>query len=283
MASRFVFAQLNKSLCLAARWTTRASFHNITGTEGCSTPHSRGLVLGIYSNESDKFDAGIPTPTMAAYDERVTKGQLLHLIRSAGPIPRRGECRMFYDLHPHFAIIAVCGLGDKCLGYDSHEEMDEGKEAIRVAAATGCRQLQQLDTNKIYVEDFGNSESAAEGASMGLWRYQEYKALANREYTPQLELHMEPHMESDVVGWSVGMMKAEAQNLTRQLMETPANIMSPTRFAQNVVSVLCESGVSVEVKVREWAEAQGMTSFLAVAQGSCEPPIFLELCYYGAK
>lgn len=46
MASKFVFTQLNKSLSLAARCIARSSlkksaFHNITGTEGCSTPHSR--------------------------------------------------------------------------------------------------------------------------------------------------------------------------------------------------------------------------------------------------
>lgn len=96
----------------------------------------------------------------------------MHLLRVSGPMPKRGECRIFYDLEPYFPIIAICGLGDKCLGYDAQEQIDEGKEAIRIAAAAGCKALQKLDTNKIYVESFGNAECAAEGASMGLWRYQ---------------------------------------------------------------------------------------------------------------
>lgn len=50
--------------------------------------------------------------------------------------------------------------------------IDEGKEAIRTASAAGCKALQEIDTNKIYVESFGSAESAAEGASMGMYVFQ---------------------------------------------------------------------------------------------------------------
>lgn len=102
-------------------------------------------------------------------------------------------------------------------------------------------------------------------------------------YLPQLDLHAEHGMEIDINGWKVGLEKATAQNLTRQLMETPSNLMTPTKFAQNVVNVLCDSGVNVEVKVRGWAESKKMNAFLAIAKGSSEPPIFLELSYFGTK
>lgn len=211
----------------------------------------------------------------------MTKGRILHLLRVAGPMPKRGECRIFYDLEPFFPIVAVCGLGDKCLGYDVEEQLDEGKEAVRIAAATGCRALQQLDTNKIYVESFGHAECAAEGAKMALWRYQTFRSEHKREHMPQLDMHVEGPADCDYDGWKIGLEKAAAQNLTRELMETPANHLSPTKFAQSVIQALCNSGVSVEVKVRDWAETQGMASFLAIGNGSCEPPIFLELSYYG--
>lgn len=87
-------------------------------------------------------------------------------------MPKRGQCRLFYNLDPNYSVIAVCGLGSECLGYDSHEQMDVGKEAIRVASAVGCKELQKLHTTKVYVESFGNSEAAAEGSSMALWAYQ---------------------------------------------------------------------------------------------------------------
>ena len=97
---------------------------------------------------------------------------MLELLRVAGPMPKRGEYRIFYNIEPNFTAIAVCGLGKECLGYDSHEQWDEGKEAIRRAAGVGCMALQHLATNKIYIESFGNAESAAEGAAMGIWIHQ---------------------------------------------------------------------------------------------------------------
>lgn len=254
----------------------------VTGNESCSEPQSRGLVLGVYSNEDDKLDQGALTPAAWKYNKESTGGRLLDLLRIAGPMPKRGEARIFYNLEPTYSAVAVCGLGKECLGYDSHEQIDEGKEAIRIAAAIGCKELQKLETNKIFVESFDNAESAAEGALMSVWVYQELKNKLNQKYIPQLELHREIDTDCDWDGWKIGLQKAAAQNLARQLQETPANLMTPTMFAQSVVEVLCKSGVNVEVKVRNWAESQQMNAFLAVAKGSCEPPIFLELSYYGS-
>ncbi|XP_053691914.1 cytosol aminopeptidase-like [Sabethes cyaneus] len=254
----------------------------IKGTEKCASPPSKGLVLGIYVDEDDVFDSGTLTPAAARYNEALTNGRLLELIHLAGPIPKRGEVRIFYDLEPTFKAVAVCGLGSDCLGYESSEKLDESKEAIRVATASGCRELQRLETNFIYVEDMGHAESAAEGAHMGIWINQELKKIEKRMFVPHCQLHIDRALPCDSDGWRIGAIKAEAQNLARQLQEMPPNLMTPTTFAQNVVQILANSGVNVEVKVRSWAEAQGMSSFLAVAKGSCEPPIFLELSYYGA-
>ncbi|XP_035899778.1 cytosol aminopeptidase-like [Anopheles stephensi] len=255
--------------------------HKAKLTEQCSNPASRGLVLGVYADENDRLDIGVLTPTAAKFNESYTSGRLLELLRLAGPMPKRGEVRILYNLEPTYSAVAVCGLGSECLGYDDVEKMDISKEAIRIAAARGCQELQQLETSRIYVEDFGHAESAAEGAHMGLWVNQELRSPDQRKFVPQLQLYYEPELPCDSNGWRIGLAKAEAQNLARQLQETPSNLMTPTTFAQNVVQILCNSGVNVEVKVRGWAENEEMTSFLTVAKGSCEPPIFLELSYYG--
>nr|XP_019550930.2 cytosol aminopeptidase [Aedes albopictus] len=248
----------------------------------CASPPSKGLILGIYADEEDAFDTGTLTPAGARYNEAQTNGRLLELVRLAGPIPKRGEVRVFYDLEPTFKAVAVCGLGSDCLGYNSAEKLDESKEAIRNAVARGCRELQKLETNFIYVEDMGHAESAAEGAHMSVWINQELKRPNKRKFVPHCQLHVDRALPCDADGWRIGIVKAEAQNLARQLQEMPSNLMTPTTFAQNVVQILANSGVNVEVKVKSWAEAQGMTSFLAVSKGSCQPPIFLELSYYGA-
>lgn len=244
----------------------------------CKANFHKGLVLGLYTNPEDPYDPGKLTPTGEKYDSMVCH-RLYELIKFTGPPAKLGEVRVFYNIDDEFSMVAVVGVGPECQGYDVFEQMDEGKEAIRVASSTGCKALQKMSVRRVYVESFGHSESAAEGAALGVWLYQEKKNKKYQIHIPQLELYD----DCDWTGWQIGLQKAASQNLARQLMDTPANLMTPTSFAQNAVEVLCKSGVNVEVKVRGWAETQKMFAFLAVAQGSCEPPIFLELSYYGAS
>lgn len=69
-------------------------------------------------------------------------------------------------------------------------------------------------------------------------------------------------------------------------MEMPSNHMTPTIFARTAQDVLSRSTggsrVTVEAHDQAWAREQGMNSFLAVAQGSEEPAVFLELTYNNA-
>lgn len=242
----------------------------------CKSEYIKGVVLGIYTHPEDPQHPGQLTPTAEKFDKTVCY-RLTDLVRVAGGPPKLGEVRLFYNLYKDFNAVALVGLGPPCQGYDVFEQIDEGKEAIRVATAIGCQALQELRAQRVYVESFGHAESAAEGAALGVWLYQEKKKKSKQLFIPQLELYN----DCDWTGWQIGLQKAAAQNLARQLMDTSANLMTPTSFAQNAVEVLCKSGVNVEVKVRGWAETQKMNAFLAVAQGSCEPPIFLELSYYG--
>lgn len=60
--------------------------------------------------------------------------------------------------------------------------------------------------------------------------------------------------------------------------------MTPTIFARHAVDLLGRAGgdgISIKVEAHDeaWAFNQGMNSFLAVAQGSSEPPVFLEITY----
>lgn len=62
----------------------------------------------------------------------------------------------------------------------------------------------------------------------------------------------------------------------------PSNHMTPTIFARKAVDLfgkLDSHLVSAEAHDETWAHQQGMNSFLAVSQGSREPPVFLEITY----
>lgn len=251
----------------------------------CADPPRRGVILGVYADEDDPADTGILTPAAWRYNVQKTDGRLLEILRYSGPMPKRGETRILFSIETekisYYAAVAMIGLGKECLGYNPYEIIDEQKETIRRSVANACMHLALLDTDRIDVENCGHAESAAEGAALGVWAYQEMRDPKKRIPVPNIDLYTHKDEICDIDGWRIGLQKAAAQNLTRQLQEMPANILTPTAFAQNVVEVLCKSGVNVEVKVEGWAESQMMNAFLSVGKASCEPPIFLELSYYG--
>lgn len=65
-------------------------------------------------------------------------------------------------------------------------------------------------------------------------------------------------------------------------LQTPANLLTPQIFAENVAKRL-EGRADVVAHDKEWAKEQGMGSFLSVAQGSIQPPVFLEITYNGKQ
>ncbi|MDA8157053.1 MAG: leucyl aminopeptidase [Actinomycetota bacterium] len=72
---------------------------------------------------------------------------------------------------------------------------------------------------------------------------------------------------------------ADAVGFTRNLINTPANDMTPTALAEAARSI--GSGVSVQVIEKNEAIKLGMGAFIAVSKGSMEPPKFIILEYKG--
>ena len=68
----------------------------------------------------------------------------------------------------------------------------------------------------------------------------------------------------------------------RDLVNTPANDMTPTHLAQKALS-LKRPRLSVKILEKRDAKKLGMGAYLSVAKGSNEPPKFIVLDYRGAK
>jgi len=51
--------------------------------------------------------------------------------------------------------------------------------------------------------------------------------------------------------------------------------MTITSFVQAAVDALCPYDVAVQIRTLDWMEKNSLNVFLAVAKGSCEPPVFV--------
>uniref|UniRef100_A0A224XEU8 Cytosol aminopeptidase n=1 Tax=Panstrongylus lignarius TaxID=156445 RepID=A0A224XEU8_9HEMI len=233
-----------------------------------------GLVLGTYQEECAEPGEIKFTTTASKFNEE-TGGKLKELISGAGI--KKGVARVFTNLSNDFAAVAVAGLGPEGLGWNNQERLDECKENIRIATAHATKALQDEGLSTVFVEPFTNAEAAAESAYLSVWRYQELKNKQHQLPKPRLDLFG----ESDKEGWERGKLKAENQNFARKLEDTPANLMTPTIFAETAVETLCPCGVAVDVRDRDWIETKKMHPFLTLAKGSCEAPLFLEVGYCG--
>jgi len=73
-----------------------------------------------------------------------------------------------------------------------------------------------------------------------------------------------------------------AVNFARDLVNTPANDMTPTALAKTARRI-AKGKVSLKVLERNDAAKQGMGAFLSVARGSAEAPKFIVLKYHGGS
>lgn len=109
---------------------------------------------------------------------------------------------------------------------------------------------------------------------MSNYKFQNYKSKKNDESK------IFPLNESDE--WNKGKIYASAQNFCRKLMETPANLMTPTLFCQAVQKKFANlPNIKIDIRDKEWAQKENMNLFLSVSAGSSELPKFLEITYTG--
>ncbi|KAH8269533.1 hypothetical protein KR018_007388 [Drosophila ironensis] len=236
----------------------------------------RGVVVGVYEKDGDKPNR--LTGGATALDDDFG-GKLTTLIRERGMKGKAGKGLLFSGFDGEYQTVAVVGVGPFGASYNENEELDEGMENVRIAAGAGARALQMQGMYEVHVDAMDYPEQAAEGAALAVWRFNANKRKKNRTHTPKLDMYGKGDKDS----WVRGLFKAESQNLARRLADTPANMMTPSIFAQAAVDALCACGVTVEVRSMDWIEDMNLNSFLMIAKGSCEPPLLLECSYCGTQ
>lgn len=120
----------------------------------------------------------------------------------------------------------------------------------------------------------GSACAAAEGSILSNFKFQSYKA--KKSEFPNIHAIVESE------DWQKGVTCGEAQNFCRTLMDTPANLMTPSIFCETVTEKFAGlSNVTIDAHDAEWARKEKMGLYLSVTAGSSEPAKFLEITYTG--
>ncbi len=168
--------------------------------------------------------------------------------------------------------LAVVG-GGKREKYDS--------AVLRQAAGTVVRALKQKGVKRLaWWLAGGDAEAATEGAILGNFEPDRYKTSSDAKPLESFAL-IAP--ESARAAFERGRILAEAQNFTRELVNEPANRMTPTLMAERARAMAAEAGLECEVLDEPRMRQLGMGSLLGVAQGSAEPPALIIVRYVPAQ
>ena len=218
--------------------------------------------------------------------DRSLDGAITRLIQEGETKGKTGEMTLIHTLGKMAPFrVLVAGLGD---------QSDFGPDTVRRVAAEACRLLRGLGVERVATVSHGagaggmdaesSAQAVAEGSILGLYRFDKYKANDDDDGTIA-ELTIVEFDESKVdalrQGVTEGVLVAEATNLCRDMVNEPANYMTPTRMAEVALDVAQESGLEIEVLDRDRIAELGMGAFLGVAQGSNEAPKLIVLQYKG--
>ena len=159
------------------------------------------------------------------------------------------------------------------IGFGKKEEFDHNK--MREAVAKAVKKLQQIKAKKAIFDfdinaDYG--KSAVIGAMIADYAYDKYKS----EKAHHLDELTFANFSQETV--EEGIIFGEAMNFTRDLANTPAQIATPQKLAQ-IASKL--EGIETKVFNKEEIARMGMGAYLAVGQGSVNPPEFIHMKYTG--
>ncbi|KAJ1947311.1 hypothetical protein GGF37_000493 [Kickxella alabastrina] len=223
-----------------------------------STQVHKGIVLGLHSD--NKLSSGSKAAISVAEQQ--------HILEQAQALGHTGEPgTVQLMLNPaRTQQIALVGLGSN---------KDESlSEVTRAAVAEGIKKLYANKVKEVSIGPMPCSRAAAEGATLGLYTFDKFKTHEKQEATEVTFIE-----DNDV---AAGKVCAEAQNWARDLMNTPANHMTPQIFARCVEEQLGGlENVTVNVYDKQWVEDQRMGGLLAVSKGSEEPLRFVEIIYRG--
>jgi len=164
--------------------------------------------------------------------------------------------------------VAVVGIG-----------ADADAAAVRDAVGTGIRLLTGFASVGVAVraDDQGLWRAAAEGATLGGYRFEGYKSEAPTARAARIVVHGESEPAAEELAAVVA--AADAVALVKDLVSIPAEWLGPDDFAQRATEAVVGLPVEVQVLDEPALREAGYGGILGVGQGSDRPPRLVRLDY----
>ena len=236
------------------------------------------IMLGLFEGvkRPDGELAVIDKALGGAVSQLISQGEIKGKVREVTIIHSLGKLPA--------ARVAVAGLGKK---------EDLSLEKVRMVVGEACRLLQQREVSQAATVALGAevagmglgdaAQAVTEGALLGIYSFRRHmtKEAEHGELKRLTIVGTDDELPLLQQGSDKGRVLAEATKLARDMVNEPANYMTPSRMAEVAASLAKTYGLEVEVLEREQMQKLGMGALLGVTQGSRQPPKFIVLRYLG--
>jgi leucyl aminopeptidase len=157
------------------------------------------------------------------------------------------------------------------------------ERSLRIAFAAAGRTLSHLGQVEVGLASITSDvlpaevrdRAAVEGLLLGSYRFDKHQTL--RPPAPPVE--WVPATRSP--GWELGTQVAGAIVDVRDLVNEPANIVTPSALADHMAKLGERVGLAVTVRDEQWLTGAGAGGILAIGRGSQERPVLVELVHEG--
>jgi leucyl aminopeptidase len=229
---------------------------------------------------------GIEVPGATGAVNKALGGIIIDLINKGEIKGKLNELTIIHTYGKISArIVAVAGLG---------KQDDFTVDKIRTIIAQACRRLRKLNCKRVatilHGVGVGNMDykkvapAIVEGCKLGLYRFSKYKteAVDSEDIDEFFIVERDSSRLAEIEQSCMkGMIMADATILARDMVNEPANFLTPNDIADKAGEIARQYGLELTVLDREEMKKEGMGGLIGVAQGSEQPPKFIVLSYKG--
>lgn len=237
------------------------------------------LVIGIYEGvkslreELQQLDEQIDNTikNMIRDEEFKGKDSELTVIHTLGKIPAKK--------------IILVGLG-KSESFNDEVLRKSSALAVKTANKGKCRTIAfDLLEDVSGLDIHRASQAISEGTLLGLYSFNKYKT--NNEikdkYLNEVYILTKDSNSKIDEGIATGQALAKGIITARDLVNEPANYLTPTEMANRANEIARNNGLEIDILEREDLEKLDMGCFISVTQGSEQPPKLVVMKYNGGK
>lgn len=229
------------------------------------------------------FEDGARGPLLEEADKML--GGMISRAFKTGEFAGQKDEVIFFHTRPELRgapeRVVVAGLGKK----EKFRPDNLMRAAGSAAAVLRRLNLKDVTVSADIAEDIPMKDAAnlwTQGMVLGLYSFDQFKAPDPKKKGLRKVTFITRDRNTEVearAGSDTGKVIADSVCFARDMINTPANEMTPTIMAARAKKIAREFGLKLKVLEEKDCMKLGMGAFLGVARGSSQPPKFIVLEY----